>query len=274
VATIPLRSLIGDLDPVKCKLHCAVFNGEVHPLDVLARSSDEWMTWSRWRPATDAFNREFIFSLAQDRDRGTHWLFGGIFEVVKRRPKPHAHSYDLKLREDLMGPFIKRLTVAFRVPGRQRRLNMDSYLDHIEVVSIREHPYAGEAFPGHDKINHTFGTLEVAIEQDWHDWRGALQGMKGVYVIHDQETGKAYVGSACGDTGIWARMRDYVDRLHGGNMGLVELVGHKGPEYAKANLRFALLEFWSMRAPDEDVLKRENYWKDVLLSRKFGNNKN
>jgi hypothetical protein len=158
VATIPLRSLIGDLDPAKCKLHCAVFNGEVHPLDVLARSSDEWMTWSRWRPATDAFNREFIFSLAQDRDRGTHWLFGGIFEVVKRRPKPHAHSYDLKLREDLMGPFIKRLTVAFRVPGRQRRLNMDTYLDHIEVVSIREHPYAGEAFPGHDKINHTFGT--------------------------------------------------------------------------------------------------------------------
>jgi len=274
VATIPLRDLIGDLDPAKCKLHCAVFNGIDHPIDVISRSADEWMRWSRYRPATDAFNRQYIFTLAQDRDRGTRWLFGGVFEVVKRRPEPLALSYDLKLREDLMGPFIKRLEVSFKPTGRQMRLNFDKHLDNIEVLSIREHPYAGEAFPGHDQINHTFGTLEVAIKQDWHDWRGALQGMKGVYVIHDQETGKAYVGSAYGDTGIWSRLTQYVDKLHGGNKGLVELVGQKGPEYAKANLRFSLLEFWSMRTPDEVVLERESYWKDVLLSRKFGNNKN
>jgi hypothetical protein len=80
------------------------------------------------------------------------------------------------------------------------------------------------------------------------------------------------VGSACGDTGIWARMCQYVDSLHGGNVALRELVGQKGPDYARDNLRFALLEFWSMRASDEDVLKRESYWKDVLLSRKFGLN--
>lgn len=98
--------------------------------------------------------------------------------------------------------------------------------------------------------------------------------MKGVYVIHDQETGKAYVGSAYGDTGIWARLSQYVDKLHGGNLGLRELVGQKGADYAKTNLRFALLEFWSMRTPDEHVLERESYWKDVLLSRKFGNNRN
>ncbi|WNG95007.1 GIY-YIG nuclease family protein [Mycobacterium sp. ITM-2016-00318] len=274
MATIPLRSLIGDLDPAKCKLHCAVFNGEEYPLDVLARSSDEWMQWSRWRPVRDEFNRQFIFSLAQDRDRGTHWLFGGVFEVLKRRPKPLSYSYDLKLRDDLMGPFIKRLMVSFRPPGRQMRMNLDTHLDHIAVLSIREHTYAGETFPGHDRINHTFGTLEVAIKQDWHDWRGALQGMKGVYVIHDQETGKGYVGSATGDTGIWARLSEYVAKLHGGNKGLVELVGQKGPEYAKANLRFALLDYGPMRTPDEKVLERESYWKDVLLTRKFGNNKN
>ncbi|WP_099041842.1 GIY-YIG nuclease family protein [Mycobacterium neglectum] len=274
MATIPLSTLIGDLDPTKCKLHCAVFNGKDHPIDVLARSSKEWMQWSRWRPATDAFNRQFIFTLAQERDRSTRWLFGGVFEVVNRRLEPLAHSYDLVLRDDLMGPFIKRLEVSFKAPGRQMRLNFDTYLDSIEVMSIREHAYAGEAFPGLNKINHTFGTLEVAIEQGWHDWRGALQGMKGVYVIHDQETGKEYVGSAYGDTGIWSRLSEYVARLHGGNKGLVELVGEKGPEYAKANLRFALLDYWSMQTPDEDVLKRESYWKDVLLSRKFGNNKN
>ncbi|BBZ32053.1 hypothetical protein MCNF_06580 [Mycolicibacterium confluentis] len=41
--------------------------------------------------------------------------------------------------------------------------------------------------------------------------------MKGVYVIHDVETGNAYVGAAYGDTGIWARLRQYVDGLNGYN---------------------------------------------------------
>jgi hypothetical protein len=98
--------------------------------------------------------------------------------------------------------------------------------------------------------------------------------MKGVYVLHDQETGRAYVGSACADTGVWARLCQYVDSLHGGNAALRELVGQKGSDYARANLRFALLEFWSMRTSDEEVLARESYWNDVLMSRKFGLNRN
>jgi hypothetical protein len=60
---------------------------------------------------------------------------------------------------------------------------------------------------------------------------------------------------------------------HGGNKDLRELIGTKGPDCAGANLRFALLEFWSMRTADDQVLKRESYWKDVLLSRQFGHNK-
>ena len=116
--------------------------------------------------------------------------------------------------------------------------------------------------------------LETAVTQEWNDWRGALQYMKGVYVIHDTETGKAYVGAAYGDTGIWSRLRQYVEGLHGNNVALKELVGQKGSNYARTNLRFSLLEFWSMRTPDEEVLDREAYWKDVLQTRQFGLNKN
>ena len=89
--------------------------------------------------------------------------------------------------------------------------------------------------------------------------------MKGVYVIHNQVTGKPYVGSACGDTGIWDRLEEYVTTMHGGNLALRELVDREGREYARANLRFALLEFWSMRTSDEHVLAREVYWKGVLF---------
>jgi hypothetical protein len=98
--------------------------------------------------------------------------------------------------------------------------------------------------------------------------------MKGVYVIHDRTSGKAYVGSACGDTGIWARWGQYVASVHGRNIDLRALVEREGNEQVRDDLVFALLEYWPMRTWDEYVLQRESYWKDVLMSRTFGHNSN
>ena len=77
--TDPLASLIGSaIDPAQCKLHCAVYNGEHYPIDVLSNDPHEWELWSRWRGINNDFNRHFIFSLAQDRHDPTLWLFGGV----------------------------------------------------------------------------------------------------------------------------------------------------------------------------------------------------
>lgn len=271
---IPLRAVLGtDLDPALCKLHCAVFDGERHPSHVLTGSWDEWVGWNTWRGTTDFFNRQFIFSLAQSTSDGSLWLFGGVFEVIGRRPTAHAHSYDVRLRTDLLGSFIKRLRVRFHAP-RNTRLNFDKQIDLMSVHSVLAEPYAGDPFPGHDRINHTFADLQVLTLQNRPDWQIALQHMKGVYVIHDQVTGQPYVGSAYGDTGIWQRMTQYAETLHGNNVGLIELVEREGPDYARNNLRFALLEYWSMRTEDQHVLDREAYWKGVLLSRSLGINRN
>ena len=76
---IPLASLLpANFDPASCKVHCAVFNGQKYPIDVLANDPAEWQRWNSWRPDTNAFNQDFIFSLAQDRHDPTLWLFGGI----------------------------------------------------------------------------------------------------------------------------------------------------------------------------------------------------
>jgi hypothetical protein len=92
VRAIPLRTLIGSLDPAACKLHCAVWNGENHLIDVLGRSWDEWVEWSRWRGTRDDFNTQFIFTLARDRNNASQWVFGGVFEVVGRRNTPHTRT--------------------------------------------------------------------------------------------------------------------------------------------------------------------------------------
>ena len=55
---IPLATILpADVDPTSCKLHCAVFNGEKHPIDVLANDPEEWQGWNWWRAGTNDFNR-------------------------------------------------------------------------------------------------------------------------------------------------------------------------------------------------------------------------
>lgn len=220
------------------------------------------------------FNRQFIFSLAQDRRDPTLWLFGGIWEVTARRPEPRALSYDIVLRDDLMGPFVRRLYVRLPLVGRNRRRKMEEVLGGMSVASISEEAFAGDPFPGHDRINHSLAEVQSVVAQQRPDWRIALEPMKGVYVIHDQETGVPYVGSAYGDTGVWQRWSYYAATLHGDNVGLKAHLEAIGEEAYRQRMRFALLEFWSMRTDDQHVIERETYWKGVLVSRSLGHNKN
>jgi hypothetical protein len=113
--------------------------------------------------------------------------------VTGRRPEPRTFSYDVILREDLMGPFVRRLYIRLHLAGRQRRRTMESCLDEMSVSSILEEAFAGHPFPGHDRINHTLADLQVIVGQQRPDWRIALEHMKGVYVVHDQATGARHV---------------------------------------------------------------------------------
>lgn len=275
LASIPLRGLFGNFDESAFKLHCAVVNEQqIQPIDVLANDWDEWVGWSRWRGAVDHFKRDFIFTMARERKAVDRWLFGGVFEVVGRQPISNARSYELELRDDILGEYIKRLVIQFRPPGRNTRLNLEAHMDQMRVASVLERPYEGEEFPGVDNIDHSLRELQSIVRRNRADWRSALEAMKGVYVIHDQQTGAPYVGAAYGDTGIWQRLCTYATTLHGGNVELKALVAEKGEQYVLENMRFALLEFLPLRTDDQRVIDREVYWKQVLMSRTFGNNRN
>lgn len=45
------------------------------------------------------------------------------------------------------------------------------------------------------------------------------------------------------------------------------LLEEEGADYCRANLRYALLEHWDLRTSDEAILKREEFWKQILLTR-------
>lgn len=202
------------------------------------------------------------------------WVFGGLFEVVGHNGVPHSHAYSVALVDHPIQAWVGRLKVRFVLKGRNIRVNLETVLDTMHIAEVLPVRYAGEPFPGHDRIEHTFGQMAVVYAQQRPDWKVALEHMKGVYVLHDRNTGKSYVGSASGDTGIWARWGQYVATGHGGNIDLRKLVAREGFDYVREHFSFALLEYWSMRTPDEHVSERESYWKRVLLSREFGYNAN
>jgi len=56
---------------------------------------------------------------------------------------------------------------------------------------------------------------------------------------------------------------------------LTKLISKNGVDYARQNFRFSLLEYRPMKTDDNEIIGRESFWKEVLLTRgQFGYNRN
>jgi hypothetical protein len=271
---IPLSRVYPIVAPEKYKVHFACWNGSNQPLDVFVRSRTEWESWNRWRGVHDIFNRDFIFALIDFYPERDRWLFGGSYEVLSKTGQQKAHSYVVKLLDESL-PYIGRLKVILKRPGRAKVMNLENYYHKFTVSEILPHPYTGEAFCGYDSINIAFSMLESVFAIQRADWKAALENTKGVYLITDTSNGKRYVGAAYGVTGIWSRWGSYIFTGHGYTDELTKLIATHGLDYARQHFRFALLEQRTMKTDDLVIIQRERYWKDVLLTREpYGYNKN
>jgi len=259
-------------DPKKYKLHLACRNEDwVNPLDEYVSDYKNWLGWNEWRGNRNDWTREFVFSLMEFYPRSDAWLFGGIFKVLER----HEDRYKLEEVEEYR-KFVGRVILSFhRYQGmRGRAYYLESYLDEFEVVEILPAPYSGESFPGYEYINRDFHILEPIFKSERADWKTALSSIKGVYLISDKNNGKQYVGSAYGDMGIWSRWACYMGTGHGWNDELTKLINEKSIKYAREHFRLSLLEIMSMSTSDDAIIARESHWKNALLTREFGYNKN
>ncbi len=93
--------------------------------------------------------------------------------------------------------------------------------------------------------------------------------MKGVYLLVDVESGKQYVGSAKGVDSLLGRWLEYSAGGHGGDVGLKKAAVNGPRQY-----QVSVLEVVGDHTPDETIEQLESYWKNKLLSRKFGLNQN
>jgi hypothetical protein len=260
--TLLLRDIWPIIDPKEYKLHFARFNQQNQPLEVWARDKVEWQAWQEYRPARDDFNRTYIFSLINFYHETDVWLFGGVFRVLQRLPD----RYEVEL-SDQGEAFLGRLKLRSTYRKRSTRVNFENHYPNFEVQEILREAYSGRSFPGFENIELSFEELESVVHNDRPDWKGALENVKGIYLITDTTDDKRYVGSAYGDRGIWSRWRSYVESGHGGNVELRALVHDPSLEYCRRSFRFALLEYRPFTTPDDIMLAREAFWKRILLTR-------
>lgn len=271
--SIKFKEIFEFHDSDQYKVHLASWNGESHPLDVFARDRDEWHDWNRWRDSRDDYNRLYVLSLIDYYSEKNTWLFGGIFLITGSSNQNRSLSYEIQLT-DKMKDFIGRLKISFVRPGRARVIKLESYIEKFEVKEILRQEYSGQNFPGYENICHPYLNLEVLYQTEEPEWKSALSSVKGIYLIRDKNSGKCYIGSAYGESGIWGRWSEYIATGHGWSEGMLELYNDKGIEYMRKNLIFSILEIHSFYKDDSKVIDRESYWKTVLGTRENGLNRN
>ncbi|VTY37523.1 grpIintron_endo: group I intron endonuclease [Xylophilus ampelinus] len=256
-----------ELDPGRCKVHLAGWNGHDNPLDVYFKGEfDSWQSWQSKRN----FEREYVVSLIQLKEPN-RWLYVGSYSRGGSKRVEDHFEYDLSLMPN-MQRLAGRAICEFRRPSRNSYLLGETVAPSCVIHEVKSERLQLGDFPGFKNIHITFGELGVIVRQAIPSWRSALESVAGVYLITDHKDGKLYVGSATGEGGFWSRWCAYLGG-HGDNVRLRQRIDKAGPAPAES-FHFSVLEIADTHTKPSEVVERENHWKQVLLSREHGYNGN
>lgn len=196
-------------------------------------------------------------------------------EVVSERSET-TRCFDLR-RTDFLAPLADRLVIEWSSPRNwHRRATSAAALPVLEIADRDKVP-----FPGFDRVLLRFHELrEMTIDHRYADWRAALSEVQGIYLITDSSTGRQYVGKADGGERILGRWMQYARDGHGGNVALRELAaaasrhgGSVGIDHAR-HFVFSILRVFGPSTSSSEVDAAESHYKNALMTREFGLNRN
>ena len=273
---------VPDLNKTKIKFNMNAGNVEIRAWDLLFKEDEtEWEQINAWKtkhPNNNLNHADYLLAFAQYYPYGPeYFIFGGLYKIKKIEPEVFDEvGYELTLMDDYK-EYRKRLIVKLKKPiGRDlyNRLykNIQDTLEP-EVYEIAPNTKLGH-FPGYQNVTLSHPQMQQIISRNEPSWKQALMNVKGVYVITDLSNGKLYIGSASGNTdGIWQRWSDYanIENLTGGNKLLNEIKLDKGKDYIVNNFQYSILD---TKTKADIIINRENYWKNVFCTRKYGMNYN
>lgn len=263
---------IGNLENVKIRLNLS--NNSWNALNLYHNDPDKLLignfhnsTKKRWFK-----ENEIVIGLAQIKNND--WLLIDISRITKSHDKfwdgiTHSNVYTFYEHERLQEfeKFFGRIIVQFHKNNAFVTLSGNRIGDFV-LKEILPNLLDIDLFPGYEKVNISWHELNRVIEKD--TWKTVLQNQKGVYLLTDISNGNKYVGSAYGENMILGRWISYVKTGHGGNTGLKRLTF----EHIQNNFRYSILDIYKSTTDDQIIIDRENWWKEILQSRKFGYNEN
>ncbi len=265
---VEIKDLFGDINQEEYKAHLAI-GGKGRdndtPLRMFARN--EFKEWQEDQSMHN-FERHFIFSLIYYK-KG-ELMFAGIYEKISSKEVEGRIQYETRLTnkfEDLIG----RLIIAYKNKSRQTYRYLETVYEDFKFVEILRDRVSIEEFPGFENVKVSFLDLKYIIENEEKSWKSALLNSQGIYLISDSSNGKLYVGAAYGEKAFWKRWGEYISNGTGGNVKLEELLEEKGFDHT-TNFIFSILEVHSKMTNKDFIIQREQYWKDVLHTTRFGYN--
>lgn len=276
VNAVLLSNLLKTLSPSflsqNAKVHLAVPNeAKEDPFKELLNGKFE--QWQKWQSLKN-FERDLVVSLVK-LPAPNKWLFAGVFRSCKPQViegGKRQFYYELVELEEY-GELKSRLVVKFVRSGRQSYLLMENWESAFQAIEWKSQALGIGDFPGFKNVLLSRQDLVGLRRNAPESWRTALSSVAGVYLISDIASGKLYVGSATGGAGIWQRWMEYADTGHGANVELVELMTTGGVE-GVAGFRYSILEITDVAESPESMRKREDHWKQVLMTRLHGFNSN
>ena len=250
---------------LKTNLHFAI--GYTDPLEPLySFYRDEFKEWQEYQD-TKHFKRDYILSLIHFQD--DEWLFAGFYKVVYL-----ANSKTL-LKTELMDKasyLIGRLVVKFSCSHKKKYItNLESNIQRLELSEILREKRSNEPFRGFKNVKLNFNVLQAIVDKKDTVWKTAMENAKGVYLITDLKTGKLFINTAYGSLSFWDCMVEYAETGHGNDKYLKKLLQFHGDTY-KSNLQFSILESREIYGDNNEIIIREAFWKEVLVTREFGYN--
>ena len=275
----------GKQSKIKFKFHMSTdFLGlEKSPYDCLIEDAEDWQNRNEKGKSSRLDGYDYLVSFAQYNIYGRNFfVFGGVYKVEIAKPKHYEiGGYNISLldNKNSIGEFLnkyrKRLIVKL---DENLGINFELTYEAIEKKNIEVFEVfpniASGKFNGYQNVSITHKELREIVSNNELSWKLALSSVKAIYVITDIKTGKLYIGSAYGREGLLNRWNKYVTNLTGENKEFEALVKEKGEGYIPNNFKYSILEIFDTKTKDDYILERENYWKNVFETKKFGMNKN
>ena len=282
----------GKQSKIKFKFHMSTKFLDLNksPYDCLIEDAEDWQNLNNYRNEKGKSSRldgyDYLVSFAQYNIYGRNFfVFGGVYKVEIAKPEHYEiGGYNISLldNKDPIGEFLnkyrKRLIVKL---DENLGINFELTYEaiekkNIEVFEVFQNIASGK-FNGYQNVSITHKELREIVSNNELSWKLALSYIKAVYVITDTKTGKLYISSASGNSqGLWQRWECYADfrDLTGGNKEFEVLVEKNGKDYILNNFKYSIVEIFDTKTNQEYILERENYWKNVFETKKFGMNWN